>query len=245
MEETTIDELLVKDNDKVGSAAYQAQGAEATNRGLSQDVCDSITLACNILGPLYVSDPEHDENVASIFQAIASLDATAAGDEWPFANHGVACSSIELMQQGINDGAPTQQTIWEFRRLFVGPNPMPAPPWGSVYTDKDEVVFGASTLELRQWMRERGIKRLGDEKTPEDQLGLMLLLLSWLAQNKPELVFEYLQNHLLTWSSHFLKELEQSAEASFYTGLARLTRSTLEGLQAYMGIDMQYPHYYR
>ncbi len=55
--------------------------------------------------------------------------------------------------------AADDDLTWEFRRLFVGPGVKPAPPWGSVYTDRDRVVFGASTLELRAWMRERGVAR--------------------------------------------------------------------------------------
>ena len=55
--------------------------------------------------------------------------------------------------------AADDDLTWEYRRLFVGPGVKPAPPWGSVYTDRDRVVFGASTLELRAWMRERGVAR--------------------------------------------------------------------------------------
>ncbi len=216
-----------------------------TNKRPSQEDCDKIVLACNILGPLYVNDPEHDTSTESVYRAIASLNTTKAADEWPFADACIASSSIDLMQQGLEDGVPTQQTVWEFRRLFVGPNPMPTPPWGSVYTDREQVVFGESTLALRQWMREYGIQRMGDDATPDDQIGLMLLLLSWIAQHKPSLVSDFLQNHLLTWSSHFLQELELVADAPFYRGLACLTRSTLEGLQIHLGIKMEYPHYYR
>ena len=67
----------------------------------------------------------------------------------------------------------------EYRRLFVGPAPKPAPPWGSVYTDRECVVFGESTLALRAWMRAQGIARLVDDKTPEDHIGLMLVLMAW------------------------------------------------------------------
>lgn len=57
------------------------------------------------------------------------------------------------------------ELTWEYRRLFVGPGVKLAPPWGSVYTDRDRVVFGASTLELRAWMREHGVARTADQVT--------------------------------------------------------------------------------
>jgi TorA maturation chaperone TorD len=149
------------------------------------------------------------------------------------------------MQRAVIDGKPTDDIIWEYRRLFVGPNKMPAPPWGSVYTDREQVIFGAATLDLRQWMREQGIERLGDEKTPEDQIGLMLVLMAWIAQNKPQVLEDYLQHHLLTWSSHFLDELIEAVQQSFYEGLARLTKATLEGLQSDLHLSVEYPRYYR
>ena len=45
--------------------------------------------------------------------------------------------------------------MWEYRRLFVGPGHLPAPPWGSVYTDRECVIFGEATLIGIQ--RERGL----------------------------------------------------------------------------------------
>lgn len=94
-------------------------------------------------------------------------------------------------------------------------------------------------------MRENGIERTTDEKTPEDHIGLMLVLLAWLADAKPELIEQYLRDHVLTWSSHFLEQLADAAEQPFYEGLALLTKESLEGLQAELGIEVAYPRYYR
>ena len=139
----------------------------------------------------------------------------------------------------------SDEMMWEYRRLFIGPGKKPAPPWGSVYTDHECVVFGESTLALRAWMRAHGIERMSDERTPEDHIGLMLALLSLLAAQRPDLVEVYLQDHLLTWSSHYLEELEQAAEHPFYSSLAHLCRLSLEGMQEELGIEVTYPKYYR
>ncbi len=40
---------------------------------------------------------------------------------------------------------------------------LPAPPWGSVWLDKENVLFGDSTLALREWMRANGIGHAGAE----------------------------------------------------------------------------------
>ncbi len=149
------------------------------------------------------------------------------------------------MRAGLAAGADHDDLVWEYRRLFVGPGRLPAPPWGSVYTDHDCVIFGESTLTLRAWMRARGIQRLGDERTPEDHIGLMLALLSFLAAERPELVDEYLRDHLLTWAPHYLEGLAEAADHSFYRGLARLTRATLLGMQQERELAVNLPRFYR
>ena len=129
--------------------------------------------------------------------------------------------------------------------MFIGPGAKPAPPWGSVYTDRECVVFGATTLELRAWMREHGVARTADEKTPEDHIGFMLALMAWLAQNQPTDLGEFLSLHFLTWAGHFLDELADAAEHPFYEGLARLTRASLDGVQKTLGLKVVTPRFYR
>ena len=134
---------------------------------------------------------------------------------------------------------------WEYRRLFVGPQSLPAPPWGSVYTDRDCVVFGESTIALRSWMRARGIERLNDEKDPEDHIGLVLAMAAWLAEEKPELVGEFLRLHVLPWSGHLLEQLEAAAEHPFYKGLASIARTSLSGMRDAFGLEVVEPRFYR
>lgn len=216
------------------------------NEKLNNDTyISNISIDCDVLGPFFLKDPKLDTDALPLFAAMASLDTNEAGGAWPFADSSIACESLARMQSALSDGAPTEDMVWEYRRLFVGPSHMPCPPWGSVYTDREQVVFGASTLALREWMRAQGIERLSDEKTPEDHIGLMIVLLSWIAQNKPGLLEEYLRDHLLTWSSHYLDELVEASENPFYRGLAKLTKSTLEGLQTDLGITVEYPRFYR
>lgn len=207
----------------------------------------AIVLISSTLGPFFLHDPEHDgQRIASGLEAIASIDVRSAAEEWPFVANDEAACALEKMRAGLEAGLASEELVWEYRRLFIGPAAKPAPPWGSVYTDKDRVVFGASTMELRDWMRAQGVGIVkGESDEPEDHIGTMLILLAWLAQERPELVEEFLGDHLLTWSSHFLEQLEEAAEQPFYEGLARLTRASLEGLQEELGIEVDYPHYYR
>ena len=209
-----------------------------------QTQLEAIAFVGDTLAPFYLQDPAKGD-AGPAFEAMAALDAEAAAAEWPFADGDEAHAALRLMVDGLAAGAEDEALVWEYRRLFVGPAPKPAPPWGSVYTDRECVVFGASTLELRRWMRGRGIARLADDRTPEDHIGLMLALMAHLALNRPEDLDAFLREHLLTWSSHFLDELAEAAAHPFYEGLARLTKASLEGIQQARGIDVTYPRFYR
>ena len=47
---------------------------------------------------------------------------------------------------------------------------------GSVWLDRENVLFGDSTLALRQWMRDNGIQFAMQQNEPEDHFGSLLLL---------------------------------------------------------------------
>ena len=208
------------------------------------DVLEGIAFVGETLGPFFLQDPKTGEAGAA-FQALAALDVDAAAAEWPFAGEAEARACLALMKEGLAHGIEDDDLVWEYRRLFVGPAPKPAPPWGSVYTDRECVVFGESTLALRAWMRAQGIARLVDDKTPEDHIGLMLVLIAWIARNQPADLDDYLRLHLLPWSSHFLDELAEAAKQPFYEGLARLAKASLEGIQSERALDVAYPRFYR
>lgn len=206
--------------------------------------CAHIAFVGETLGPFFLQDPKTGQ-AEEAFQAVAALDVDEAAAEWPFVEDEQARLDLGLMKDGLARGVMDESLVWEYRRLFVGPAPKPMPPWGSVYTDRECVVFGASTLELRAWMREQGIKRLVDDKTPEDHLGLMLVLMAWIARNRPEVLDDYLRLHLLTWSAHFLEGLAGAATHPFYRGLAHLTDASLEGIRAVRALEVVYPRFYR
>ena len=214
---------------------------------------EGVAFLGNTLAPFFLQDPRTGDAGAE-FAAVAALDAQAAGAEWPFAGEAQAVSCLSMMVEGLASSraageggafAADDDLMWEYRRLFIGPGAKPAPPWGSVYTDRECVVFGGTTLELRAWMSEHGVARTADEKTPEDHIGLMLALMAWLAQNQPADLSEFLSLHLLTWAGHFLDELADAAEHPFYKGLACLTKASLDGVRKTLGLEVVEPRFYR
>ena len=206
-----------------------------------------INFAGTVLGPFFSCDPAlSQDKLQPSAQALLDLDLPAAAQAWPFVEGDAATESLSLMQQGLAEGLDSEPLPSEYRRLFVGPAAKVAAPWGSVYTDKDMVVFGESTLDLKDWLRCKGIvvARSGSDE-PEDHIGTLLSLMGWLAQNKPELVCEFLQYHLLTWSGHFLDIVASETNHPFYRGLACLTDSTLCGIQRALALEVELPRFYR
>ena len=209
-----------------------------------EGMLEAVAFAGEALCPFFLQDPAKGD-AAEAFSAMAALDPEAAASEWPFADAGEARGALGDMVAGLAPGTRDEALVWEYRRLFVGPDKKPVPPWGSVYTDRECVVFGESTLSLRAWMRARGIARTTDERTPEDHIGPMLALMAWIARNQPADLDDYLRLHLLTWAPHYLEELEGAAKHPFYRGLARLTRATLEGLRDARRLRVDVPRFYR
>ena len=211
------------------------------------DVADAETLravafAGEALAPLFLEEPLTGAADAQL-DVLAAADAAEFARAWPFALEDDVVRAVELMQQGL--AAPREEAMWEFRRLFVGPGALVAPPWGSTYTDRDGVVFGDSHTHLVEFMRANGIIQRVDKHEPADHFGLMLHLMAWIAANKPDVLREYLAKHLFTWSSHFLQGLQDHSASKYYQGLALLTRSTLEGIQEVLAVDVVYPRYVR
>ncbi len=111
-----------------------------------------------------------------------------------------------------------------WQKMFLGTDNFLAPPWGSVYLDRENVVFGDSLLELRKFMYEQGFAFENTKNEPEDHIGLILLLLANLLEEENEPAAKTLLNqHLLTWAFRYLEELSKYSlhpfisELPFYT----------------------------
>lgn len=215
----------------------------AVVNNLDDGIRESICMIGNVFGALFQFEPYSDGN-RDLYALLGDLDAEEAASSWPFASGEEARTALERMQKAIRESA-SDELLWEYRRLFVGPAPKAAPPWGSVYLDKDQVIFGTSTLDLRGWMRENGIAMQGADREPEDHIGRMLFLMSWLAENRPELLGAFLQEHFLTWAPHFLEVVVRESESDFFQALAQLCAASLQGIEGQLELEVPAVRYYR
>lgn len=228
---------------------------------LSSGEREGLVFVGQTLGPLFLHDPALEQGtVGPLYEALARVDAHELAVAWPFVEAdaiepalarmivGLKADEAEAVDdaEDLEGSSAHDDLVWEYRRLFVGPAKKAAPPWGSVYTDKDQVVFGESTLDLREWLRANAVSVIKQESDePEDHIGTMLELLAWMAENRPDLVRPYLEQHFLTWAPHFLELMEEASDQAFFQGLARTCALTLAGIQRDLGLTVETPRFYR
>lgn len=190
---------------------------------------DDFAMTARVLGALFYFSPQ-SEQAAPLVNALTADDWVS---QWPL-DEQVLTPIATLFQR---EGNETIAQAWQ--RLFVGPYALPSPPWGSVWLDRENVLFGESTLALRQWMRDNNIHFASGQNEPEDHFGTLLLQAAWLVENgRQRQCEELLAWHLLPWSSRFLEVFTENAGHPFYQGLGELARLTLAQAQASLSLPV-------
>lgn len=177
---------------------------------------------------MFYYSPESHET-APLVQALLTDDWQA---QWPL--DAEALAPVAAMFKTHSEESLPQAR----QRLFIGPYALPSPPWGSVWLDRESVLFGDSTLALRQWMRENGIQFEMQQNEPEDHFGSLLLLAAGLPRMTVIMNANNSARHLFPWSSRFLDVFIDHAGHPFYQALGQLARLTLAQWQAQLIIPV-------
>ena len=93
---------------------------------------ESFAFSARVLGALFYFAPDSE-------QTAPLVSALTAGDwmqDWPLAQESL--QPVASMFKNPSDEA--LKDAWQ--RLFIGPYALPAPPWGSVWLDRESVLFG-------------------------------------------------------------------------------------------------------
>ena len=119
----------------------------------------------------------------------------------------------------------------EYTRLFIGPESLMAPPWESVYGQKDAMLFQESTLEVRNTYRRFGLLPEGYPRVADDSLALELHFMTLLARHGLGAFYagdaealrsdldgsgEFLEKHLLIWVPKFLECMKGTKSRVLY-----------------------------
>jgi len=151
------------------------------------------------------------------------------------------------MGESIHEYNNEELTV-EYAKLFVGPYELKAPPYGSVYLDRERRVMGNSTMEVIEMYREKGLSMDEDFKELPDHIAVELEFMNYLIykeintcmNSKPEEVIEvlkyqelFLKKYLGAWVSNFSKAIIENSDNPFYINLAKCT-------EVFIKTDMDY-----
>lgn len=202
-----------------------------------QNTFHQISLYGRLLGSSFYYEPS-DSRIASVLEFFRQPNWM---QEWEIPLEEKTSEKLTaLIKQGLK-----QDLTEQYQNLFIGPNELLAPPWGSVYLDPECVIFGNSLLALRDFLKNHQIAFQSQQDEPEDHIGLMLMLAAYLAENRPHLLVEFLSQHLLTWAPHFLTQLANVENYQFYQGLAQLTLIVLDDWKHKLNLSVPKVHFYR
>lgn len=197
---------------------------------------DALAFSARILGALFYFAP----NSALAEPLVAAFTDGEWAAQWPY-----AIDDADALSAGF--AAHSEESLAQaWQRLFIGPSALPSPPWGSVWLDRENVLFGDSTLALRQWMRDNQIAFDVEQNEPEDHFGTLLMLAAWLVENdRPEACDQLLAWHLLPWANRFLSEFVAHADHPFFNALGLLAQQTLAQWQSTLVIPVADKKLYR
>lgn len=181
----------------------------------------SINLPARLLGAFFYYSPE-SEILAPLYSSLNEIESLFDWHDKAF-----IMSQCDIIDQSIND----KELSYQFSILFEGQGFMPAPPWGSVYLDKENLLMGESTARYRSFLQQHNITIQTGINEPEDQFGLMLMALALLIESAQfEAAKTLLSEHIMPWAPRYLDLLKQYNDSPFYQALAMIAEQYLSQL---------------
>jgi TorA maturation chaperone TorD len=151
-----------------------------------------------------------------------------------------AFSHTVLLRHEYQGPGDLEKLRVDFSRLFIGPYRLLAPPYGSIYLEKDHKVMENSTVDARERYRQAGLDISAKFKDAPDHIAAELEFMYFLIfkeieaiySDAPEAAYEqfcrqrsFLNNHLGLWATDFAQKVEKHAETDFYCNLAIAMRT--------------------
>ncbi|MBU1342319.1 MAG: molecular chaperone TorD family protein [Proteobacteria bacterium] len=136
----------------------------------------------------------------------------------------------------------------DFSRLLIGPYSLPAPPYGSVYLEKERKVMGDSTLDVEARYEQFGLGLSKDFKNVPDHIAAELEFMFFLIYKEIDSIQSddplqavdfllgqesFLQDHLNMWVPDFANCIIEHSGTDFYRHLVQAT-------QLFIAEDLEY-----
>ena len=131
----------------------------------------------------------------------------------------------------------------EYTRLFITAYPkVVAPPYSSVYLDKERLIWGKSTAEAARLYEAAGLGISQDFHDIPDHIAAEMEFVSHLileqyrlkqagvtkTQELASIERQFLTDHLFKWASLFFGRVAEYSKVTFYSGIALLAQKFIE-----------------
>lgn len=128
-------------------------------------------------------------------------------------------------------GSEQQELILDYAALFVGPFELIAAPFGSVYLEKNRRLMGDSTIAIKRYYTDEGVRI--EVKQPPDHIAVELEFMSLLSskeasatrqqENAESNRLRSLQSDFFTfamgWVPEFCDQIREGAQTPYYSAL--------------------------
>ncbi len=178
--------------------------------------------------------------IADIFYNVPTAEKLVLVDEnitqWPDENANALENINTILQSLKEDGFDTIKR--DFYKLFIGPGKKAVYPWGSIYTDKENLLFGDTTTAWEQFCREKGIQITPSTNEPTDHFALIFSAISAVLNSEQAedvriaIIKEIVNTHFSPWGEQVLTSIIEKAKTGYYQGFAMLAQNLLGKVEA-------------
>jgi TorA maturation chaperone TorD len=220
-----------------------SQGSDSENNLIEAIhlLCEARVFSYDILRQIFIKELE--QGLFTTIKDEAILSGFPFIEENLLIQEGISLTNQFLEQSDIPFEELLDALRWDYTRLFIGPEKLPAPPWESVYLSRDRLLFQKQTMQVRRIYRKFGYVPSNHPHEADDHLGLELDFMFRLASQTKEDIDQkefdsaldllkdqssFLEEHLLEWVPLFVEDVLKSAETLFFQGMAKILQGYLE-----------------
>jgi len=124
-----------------------------------------------------------------------------------------------------------EDLVADHAQLMIGPFELLAPPYGSVYLEKNRKIMGDTTMEVGQFYFDCGLEVASDYNDPPDHIAVEMEFIHFLfseifkslnedkevtAENYKTKLREFLEKYYLPFSDNFAEKIKDNAETNVY-----------------------------
>ncbi|QIK72628.1 dehydrogenase [Propioniciclava coleopterorum] len=199
-------------------------------------------------------DPQQLESIAAMLGVVGRLHREPPGDtelgllralvdQWPLDAAPDSDAGLELWRASADAGEDAAQIRADHDRLYGVAAKAVVAPFESVQREKDRLVFGQATHQVRDAYARLGLQAPELNREPDDHVGLELDFLSQallLARDAADAgdaaasarildaAADFLREHPRAWVPDVMATVRDEADTAFMRGLALLTRAVLD-----------------